>query len=63
MENYPPQDLKDDWEKFHVKCSEFEEKWNMAMSGNEKYHRMQDDPLVREAFMRLGSVLDSLNFL
>ncbi len=62
-ESLPPDDLKDEWERFQVKWSEFEEKMKLKKSGDAKYRNMLADPRVRDAFRELGSITDNLNFL
>lgn len=59
----PPDTLKDDWERFHAKWSEFEERWNLEMSGDAGYQRMLHDPGVKAAFMKLARTMDSVSFL
>ncbi|HQO39842.1 MAG TPA: hypothetical protein PK986_05180 [Spirochaetota bacterium] len=62
-ESAPPESLKDDWIRFHAKWSEFEERWNLEISGDHSYQRMLYDPEVREAFMKLARTMDSVSFL
>lgn len=59
----PPESLKDDWERFHLKWSEFEERWNLEMAGDSSYENMLRDPRVKAAFMELARTMDSVNFL
>lgn len=62
-ESSPPEGLRDDWDRFHVKWSEFEEKWNLEMRGDKKYEKMLRDPEVKRAFRELGSRMDRVSFL
>lgn len=62
-ENNPPENLKDDWDRFHAKWSVFEERWEVEMKGDAGYQRMLHDRKVRDAFMNLGRTIDSVSFL
>ncbi|HPS57398.1 MAG TPA: hypothetical protein PK514_04770 [Spirochaetota bacterium] len=59
----PPDSLKDDWDRFHAKWSEFEERWNLEMSGDVGYEKMLHDPQVKAAFMKLARTMDTVSFL
>ena len=62
-ESAPPESLKDDWDRFQAKWSEFEERWNLEMSGDVNYQRMLHDPDVKAAFMKLARTMDAVSFL
>lgn len=59
----PPDDLRDDWEKFHSRWSEFEGKWNAGMSGDGKFQKWLHDPQVKAAFRDLNAKMERLSFL
>ncbi len=59
----PPETLKDDWDRFHAKWSEFEDRWKLEMTGDADYQRMLHDPRVRAAFMKLARTIDSVSLL
>lgn len=59
----PPETLRDDWDRFHAKWSEFEDRWKLEMSGDAEYQRMLHDSRVRAAFMKLARTIDSVSLL
>lgn len=59
----PPDDLKDDWDRFHSRWAEFEDKWNAGMSGDKKFEKWLSDPQVKSAFRQLNTKMGSVNFL
>lgn len=62
-ESAPPEDLKDDWEKFHIRWAEFAEQWKAKMSGDKKLEKWLRDPQVKEAFRELDRKMESVGFL